>query len=213
MKLATVVVTRSKSCHVKTLHTILQLNIRCIQGGWEQRILFVNDDPYKKAEMIQDCIKEYDRVLFIDFGIQVDPESLDQVLKPMDGVGMLVFPGVKEGIDWEMFKEKVKSDSKEPVTQMGLYFDTDVGKEVSEDIYTVKTSESRCWVANSKILMKVLRDKKTGVFKISPKMDTMFEKFKQSGVKIHAFIKAKLTLTYGHECIANILHTSGVKST
>ena len=75
MKLATIIVTRSKSCHVKTLHTILQLNIKCIQKGWEQRILFVNDDPYEKADMIEKSLKEYDRTLFIDFGIQSDTTS------------------------------------------------------------------------------------------------------------------------------------------
>ena len=48
MKLATVIVTRSKSCHVKTLHTILKLNIKCIETRSEQKIFFVNDDPYEK---------------------------------------------------------------------------------------------------------------------------------------------------------------------
>lgn len=213
MKLVTIIVTRSKSCHVKTLHTILQLNIRCIQRGWEQRILFVNDDPHEKASLIEKSAKDYDRLLFIDFGIQLDTDSMDKVLDNMDGIGVMVFPGVKEGIDWDMFKEKVRSDSKEPIGQMGLYFDTDVGKEISEDVYLVKTTEARCWVANTKNLTKALKDKKTGQFKISPKMSVMFEKFKASGVKICAFVKAKLVMTYGHECVANILHTAGVRTT
>ena len=31
MKLATIIVTRSKAVHVKTLHTVLRLNLHCIQ--------------------------------------------------------------------------------------------------------------------------------------------------------------------------------------
>ena len=212
MKLATIIVTRSKSCHVKTLHTILQLNIKCIQKNWEQRILFVNDDPYEKADMIEKTLKEYDRTLFVDFGIQMDHASLDKVLDKMEGVGVMVFPGIKEGIDWDMFKEKIKSDSQEPVAQMGLFFDTDVSREISEDVYTVKNTEARCWVINCKNLTKSIRDKKTGNYKISPRMSTMFEKFSQCGTKIHAFVAAKLTMTYGHECLANILQTAGVRS-
>ena len=69
--------------------------------------------------------------IFKDYGISVDEDSLDQVLEKHDNIGCLVFPGVKEGIDWEMFSEKVKNDSDEPCTQMGLNFDTDVGKKIS----------------------------------------------------------------------------------
>ena len=43
-------------------------------------------------------------------------------------------------------------------------------------------------------------------------METMFSKFKESGVKIHAYTKAKLIMTYSHECVSNILGASGVKS-
>ena len=213
MKLATVIVTRSKSCHVKTLHTILRLNIRCLENRWEQKIFFVNDDPFEKAEMIQSCMKDYDRVLFVDFGIQMDDASIAHIFSPMDGVGVLVYPGVTEGIDWEMFKDKIKSESNEPIAQMGLYFDTDVSKEISDDIYQVKATKARCWIMNSKNVAKTIKDKKTGSYKIYPKMDSMFEKFKQHGVKINAFVGAKLTATYGHECIANILNTAGVQAT
>jgi len=39
----------------------------------------------------------------------------------------------------------------------------------------------------------------------------MFEKFKESGTRIYAFSASKLTLTYTHECISNILNAAGVK--
>ena len=115
MKIATILVTRSKSCHVKTLHTILRFNLKCLQKqGVENEVVFVDDEPFEKAEMIYKYMKSHDRIFFIDFGISVDDESLDKVFDKHEAIGCLVFPGVKEGIDWEMFKSKVKKEIKNP---------------------------------------------------------------------------------------------------
>jgi hypothetical protein len=115
---------------------------------------------------------------------------------------------VKEGVDWNMFKQKVKSETSEPVTQMGLHFDTEVGKAASKDIYKVVSTDAKAWIMNTKNVIKTIRDKKTGIWKISPKM---FEKFKEHGVRMYAFTAAKLTMTYTHECVSNILNAAGVK--
>ena len=40
----------------------------------------------------------------------------------------------------------------------------------------------------------------------------MFDKFKEQGIKIHAFTASKLIVTYTHECISNILNAAGVKT-
>lgn len=212
MRIGSIIVTRSKSCHVKTLHTILKLNILCIQHGHQNEISFVNDDPFEKAEAIQVHLKKCDRILFVDFGIQVDEQSLSEVIKAHEGVGCVVFPGVKEGINWNEFKTKVLNDVDEPIHQMGLDFDTIVDHRVSENMYTIKETSSRAWFLNCKNVMKHLKDKKTGQLKVSPRMNVMFQKFKENGVKIHAFTAAKLTMTYGHECISNILNAAGVKA-
>jgi hypothetical protein len=208
MNLVTILVTRSKACHVKTLHTILKLNIKCIQKNINNEITYVDDDPFKKADIIQKYAKTHERIFFVDFGINVDEESIDRVLGDLSGFGVLVFPGVKEGVDWNLFKTKVRSDCKEPISQMGLHFDTEVGKEISENIHLVTSTEAKCWVMNTKNLIKNIKDKK-GNWKIYPKM---FEKFKDQGVKIYAFTAAKLTMTYTHECISNILNAAGVKT-
>ena len=77
MKIATIIVTRSQSCHVKTLHTILRFNIECIRSGDVQNeVAFVNDDPYEKSDKIHAFLKTHDRIFFVDFGVQVDEESL-----------------------------------------------------------------------------------------------------------------------------------------
>ena len=212
MRIATILVTRGKSCHVKTLHTILKFNIRCMKTGTENEVIFVNDEPFEKAEIIYKYLKSHDRIFFVDFGISVDEGSLDKVFEKHDGVGCLVFPGVTEGIDWGMFKEKVISKYNEPIEQMGLHFDTIVANRISDDIYAVNETSAKSWVMMNKNVMKHLKDKKNGAFKIHPRMKNMFLKFKEAGIKIHAYTAAKLVMTYSHECISNILNTAGIKS-
>lgn len=208
MKFCTIIVTRSKSCSVKTLHTILKMNIHCIQNGVQNEIVYTNDDPFDKVYQINKCLPRCDRLFFIDFGINVDEESIKQMFQPHEGLGVLVFPGVKDGIDWGLFKHKVKEGSKEPVSQMGLNFDTDVGKKISKDIYAVTNTSARAWVMFSKNVIKTLKDNK-GKWNVNVKI---FEKLKEQGVKIYAFTAAKLTMTYAHECISNIINAAGVKS-
>ena len=208
MKICTVVTTLSKSCSVKTLHTILKLNIHCLQNNVQNEIVYVNDDPFEKIEMIQKCLSKCDRLFFIDFGIGVDDASVKQIFESHEGLGVLVFPGVKEGIDWGLFKHKVREGSSEPVSQMGLNFDTQVGKKISTDIYSVTSTEAKSWVMFSKNVMKNAKDKK-GNFNLHVKM---FDKLKEQGVKIYAFTASKLTMTYPHECISNILGAAGVKT-
>jgi hypothetical protein len=183
-----------------------------MKTGTENEVIFVNDEPFEKAEIIYKYLKSHDRIFFVDFGISVDEASLDKVFDKHDGVGCLVFPGVTEGIDWGMFKEKVVSKSKEPVEQIGLHFDTIVANKISDDIYSVNETSAKSWVMMNKNVMKHLKDKKNGAFKIHPRMKNMFLKFKEAGIKIHAYTAAKLIMTYSHECIGNILNAAGVKS-
>lgn len=206
MKLATILVTRSKSCHVKTLHTVLRINIKCMQKSIDNEITYVDDEPFQKADIVQKYIKTHDRIIFIDFGISMDDATIAQCFEPHDHVGCLVFPGVKEGVDWELFKSKVKSESTEPIEQMGLNFDTEIGMKISNDIYRVKSTEAKAWMMNTKNVIKTL--KKSGGVKIYAKM---FEKFLEQDVRIYAFTASKLTMTYTHECMSNILNAAGVK--
>jgi hypothetical protein len=182
------------------------------RGNTENEVVFVDDEPFEKAEIIYKYLKSHDRIFFVDFGISVDEASIDKVFDKHDGIGCLVFPGVTEGIDWNMFKEKVVSKSNEPVEQMGLHFDTIVANRISDDIYAVNETSAKSWVMMNKNVMKHLKDKKNGSFKIHPRMKNMFLKFKEAGIRIHAYTAAKLIMTYSHECISNILNAAGVKS-
>jgi hypothetical protein len=213
MKLTTILVTRSGSCHVKTLHTVLRNNIQSVQrSDVQSQIVFVNDDPYEKASSIENHMKTSDRILFVDFGIHLDDGSLSTVYNPNETYNVIVFPGVKEGIDWDMFKDKISNDSKEPTYQMGLTFDTEVGAAINGDFYKVESSSARAWMMMCKPVIKNMRCKRTGKLKISPKSDTMFEKFKENGVKVVAYTAASPTFTYPHECVGNIVNSAGVKA-
>lgn len=214
MKITTILTTRSKSCHVKTLHTILRLNLKCLERGVHNEIVFVNDDPYDKADVIADAIKKTpDKVLFIDFGVGMDDDSILQVFENYEGIGCLVFPGVKEGIDWGLFKAKVRDDEcLEPNSQMGLHFDTEVSRKISDNVYMVESTSAKAWIMYCKNATKHIKDRKTGNIKILPRSEHMFRRFKEDGMKIHAFTAAKLTMTYSHECISNILNAAGVST-
>lgn len=206
MKFVTLLVTRSKACHVKTLHTVMKFNIRCVQRGCSNEIMFCNDDPFLKAETLQKLVKNYDRVFYIDFGINLDGDSMDQLFENYEGCGVLVFPAAREGIDWAMFKQKVLADSKEPVHQMGLHFDTNVDTQIKGDLYNVTTTTSRCWVMNCRVVKKKMGDTKILNY------DKMFEKMKNYGVKVYAWTSANVIATYAHECISNIMNAAGVRA-
>jgi hypothetical protein len=208
MKFVTILVTRSKACHVKTLHTVLRINVKCLEKNVDNKIVYVNDETLEKIEMIQNCMKTFDRIIFVDYGISMDDASIQQLFETHENVGCLVFPGVKDGIDWELFKKKVRESSTEPNSQMGLHFDTEVGKAVSKDIRKVESTTAKAWMMNTKNVIKAIKDKKSGNWKLAP---DMFQKLLQQGVKIYAFTAAKLTMTYTHECISNILNAAGVK--
>ena len=206
MKITTIIVTRTKACSIKTLHSILRLNIVCIQKGIQNNIVYVNDDPYEKTEMIQNYMKNTDRIIFIDFGVGLDNGSLEQCVEPHENVGCLVFPGVKEGVDWTLFKEKIQNDSKEPIEQMGMHFDTEVHNKISENIYNVTRTSAKAWMMNTKNVIKSqskYKDKKLS--------NKLFDKLKQQDVRIYAYTASKLTMTYTHECMSSIVNASGVK--
>ena len=94
MKFVTILATRSKALHVKTLHSILRMNLKCVQaGGTQNEIIYVADDPYEKSEIISKQLKrtDIDRIFFVGFGVHVDEDSLACVFKPHEGLGVVVF--------------------------------------------------------------------------------------------------------------------------
>ena len=201
------VVTRNKSVSVKTLHTLLVIN-RSLSGDNTGEILFVDDNLYARQEAFLKKMKHCDRIVWIDYSVHVDSDSLIKLFgKFVQGYHCLVLPSVIDKVDWDSLKNKVASGSKEPTYQMALEFDTVVDKCIGDNLYTVMSTNPKCWAIDTKPVLKILKDNKGEGLKISPKF---FETFIERGVKIYTATDALITLTYSHECLGNILNCSSV---
>ena len=212
MHVVAVVVTRSVSISVKTLHTLLSLNRLTSMKRQTLEIVYVNDDAFEKKAAFLKKAGSCDRLVWLNFSVHVDEVSLDKMLdKFVNGYHCLVLPGVTPGIDWDMFKKKVLSDSKEPVNQMGLNFDTEVGKSIGENLYIVTSTDPKAWAIDTKPVLKAIKGSK-GDGTISANTSEMFKTFIERNVRVYAYTDAQITLTYPHECIGNLLSAAGVET-
>ena len=86
------------------------MNINIISSGNQHEISFVNDDPFDINNMIYDKINTADRLVFIDYSIHVDTDSMKYLLSPFTDPDyhILVLPCVTEGVDWAKFKKVIK---------------------------------------------------------------------------------------------------------
>jgi hypothetical protein len=211
MHVVTCIVTRNVSISVKTLHTLLNINKITQQSGLTNEFVFVNDDLYERQALLLKKLKHCDRIVWIDYSVHVDTTSLLKLFeKFIQGYHCLVLPCVTPGIDWDLFKKKVLAGSQESVSQMGLDFDTKVGKSIGENLNIVTETDPKCWAIDAKHLFKSLRDKKGEGVTVPAKVSEMFKKFMERGVKMYAFTDAQLIVTYPHECLGNILHAASV---
>jgi len=193
---------RNKAVYVTGLHMILQLTAKCIQSGHQINIIFGHD-----SQGLAQAIKSSERILWVEYGACLDVESFDRIFDPK--LELLIFPAVKEGINWTAFKENINNGSKEPISQAGLDFDTEVDKEIGDGIYTVKSSTPVVWVFDCKAADK-LRDRKGEGVKIPRDIPDFVKKCVDKGVKVHAYTKANVLVHYTHEAIGNILEAVGI---
>jgi len=211
MFISLITTTRNASIAVRTLHTILNMNVMCIQTDHRFEINFVKDNQVEKNKFLLKKLKSTDRVLVLDYGISLDIESIKKIFSKFEqGFHLQVFPCVSENIDWNMFKTKVTKDSKEPLEQMGMNFDTEVSKKISDDNYVITKTAPRAWVADSKQIFRCLKDKKGDIIKLPNTNEEFFEKLLTKGVKMYAFAAAKPIISYQHECVGNILESANV---
>jgi hypothetical protein len=194
------------------MHSLLRINLICIHKGVHHNIIFVNDDPFEKVELIMKQLKVAERLAFIDYSVFVDLDTIDKMFTaPFDQYNCLVFPCVKEGIHWDVFNKNV--DTTEPAEQIALDFDTVLGQKVGDSLYKIKSSEPRCWIMDTKPVLRVLRERKGEAIKLPAKNSDMFARLIEKGAKICAYTACRLTVTYPHECLSNILESAGVKTT
>jgi hypothetical protein len=198
-------VTRNKSITVTGLHMLLQLAGKSFQAPkYHLNINFVED-----TKCLPKLIKTADRILWVNYGHALDPESFEKVFDPSIPE-VLVFPSVVEGINWDRFRTCVRNKSKEPLNQIGLNFDTEVGPKMSDGIYTVRSTNPSIFIIDCKPVDKKLRTKKGEGIKLPRDVDLIFAKLQENDVKIGAWVKANVMVHLTHECLGNIMEATGV---
>lgn len=199
-------VTRNKSISATTLHTAMNIHMLCMQHGTHIEIHFVDDKI-----CLPKIIKSGERIFWMDYGTNLNNEELHRVVSPFEnGVSVIVFPSVKEGINWDMFAKKTREGSSEPASQRGLAFDTEVSKKISDGLYECTKTSARVWAMDAKPVDKKLRGGKTPVSLPLHDNQVMFDCLRAQGIKIGAATRANVVCHYVHECFGNILESSGV---
>ena len=207
-----VIVSKNKSIYVKTLHTILAMEGMCSHIGLQLDLTFTPDDSNSKMELIKKKMKVADRLLWIEYGVSVDKETLVNSIVKYEGFEGLVFPAIKEGVDWGMFKTKCTEKSTEPAHQMGLVFDTAVSDKILDkerEFYEVMSTEPACWVLDCKRVMKKLNDKKKN-FVFPGTTSEFFKKCLNRKVRFAASVNSHTFSHFTHECVGNIMSIPGL---
>jgi hypothetical protein len=210
-------VSKNKSIYVKTLHSILGIEALCHQVGLQLDITFINDDPNAKMDLLKKKLKSADRIFWVEYGVSVNKESLINSVIKYDNHDGLVFPVVKEGIDWDVFRQKCKDNSDEPAYQMGLTFDTDVSNRIvnkERNLYEVTQTDPYCWVLDCKRVMRKLTDKnKKKSFVFPGTIGEFFKKCTDRNVRLAASVDSITYNHFTHECVGNIMNIPGLTIT
>ena len=200
-------VTKNKSVSATTLHSVMNIHMNCMMRGIHLDIAFVND----KAGLPK-LIKSGERIIWFEYGTNLDADSLVKAILPFDkNLQVLVFPAVKEGINWDAFKKKTLAGSSEPANQRGLEFDTLTGKKLAESLYEVTSTEARVWAMDGKPVDKKIRGGKEPIKLPLDSNEAMFTTLKNNGIKVGVASEAIVVCHYTHECFGNILEASGVE--
>ena len=178
-----------------------------IRGDCHLEIHFVED-----KSSLPKLIKSGERIFWMEYGTNLNNEILNKVLDPFEkGVNMLVFPSVREGINWDQFEKKTRAGSTENRTQRGLAFDTEVGKKLTDGLYECTKTSARVWAMDAKPIDKKLRGGKTNITLPLGNNEKMFDTLLSLGVKIGVASEAIVVCHYVHECFGNILEAAGVR--
>jgi hypothetical protein len=200
-----VCVTRNKSIAVTTLHSLMTLGM---YGSHQQvpiEYMFVEG-----LDALPKLVKSGERILWFDYGTNLDQESIPRVLDPMEkDIRVVVFPAVVEGVDWDMFRKKTVAGSTEPIHQRALTFDTDVAKKVvGTNLYDVVKTSARVWVMDSKPIDKKLKSIQKNLSCDS--YENMFAQLKSNNIRVVALPSATVIRHFTHKCLGNILEMPGV---
>jgi len=200
-----VCVTRNKSIAVTTLHSLMTLGMYGAHQQVPIEYMFVEG-----LDALPKLVKSGERILWFDYGTNLDQDSIPRVLNPMEkDIRVVVFPSVVEGVDWDMFRKKTVAGSTEPIHQRALTFDTDVAKKVvGTDLYDVVKTSARVWVMDSKPIDKKLKSIQKNMSCDS--YENMFAQLKSNNIRVVALPSATVIRHFTHKCLGNILEMPGV---
>ena len=200
-----VCVTRNKSIAVTTLHSLMTIGMYGAQRQVPVEYMFVEG-----LDALPKLIKTGERIVWFDYGTNLDHDSIPRLLAPMEkDIRVVVFPSVVEGVDWDMFRKKTVEGSTEPIHQRALTFDTDVTKKVvGTDLYDVEKTSARVWVMDSKPIDKKLKSIQKNLSCDS--YESLFAQLKTNNLRVAALPSATVIRHFTHKCLGNILEMPGV---
>ena len=197
---------RNKAIHCTTMHTIMNIHMFCMIKNIHMDVHFLRDRP-----SLTKLFKNTDRLIVLEYGSSLNQECIATMCGQMPpSYNVMVFPSVKEGINWEMFKKKTSEGSSEPAHQRGLDFDTVLDKQIGESLWTVKSSEAMVWCMDTKQVDKKTRGAKESVKLPIDSPKEFFDTLLKLGIKICACSAAKCTVHYTYECVSNIMESAGI---
>ena len=208
-----ILTTKNKSIYVKTLHSMLTLESACSQLGIQMDVTFVNDDMQTKMDILKKKIKVVDRIMWIEYGVCIDKDTIKNMIIKYNNNHALVFPTLKEGVDWDMFRQKCKDGSSEPAHQLGMNFDVDISNKIIDkenNFYEVLSCTPHCWTIDCKPIMKKLKDKNKKDFVFPSTIDDFFKKCISKGVRVGASVDSRTYNHFTHECIGNIMNIPNI---
>ena len=200
--------TRNRSISATTLHTMMNIHMGCMVRQKHLDVHFVQD-----KSTLPKLLKDGERIIWMEYGTNLDADSINYALDDFkNGIQVLVFPSVREGINWDRFVKRTKAGSKEPVNQRGLEFDTIVGRPIRPGLlYECLKTSARVWAMDAKPVDKKLRGGKVPVTLPLLNNEAMFDTLRKEGIKIGVLSTATVICHYVHECLGNILEASGVQ--
>lgn len=198
--------TKNKSISSTTLHTLMNVHVGCMMRGIHIEIHFLPDKT-----QLPKIIKTGERIFFMDYGTNLNNEMIEKLFEPMDKYNVLVFPSVREGINWDRFIKRTKEGSTENPGQRGLEFDTEVGRKLAPGLYECAKTSARVWVMDARPVDKKLRGGKEQLQLPVADEGIMFARLQQIGVKIAVASEAIVVCHFVHECFGNILEAAGVQ--
>lgn len=197
-----VAISRSKAIHCTTLHSLMNIHMFCIIKNIHMDVHFVKD-----RSTLPKLIKNGDRLLFFEYGASINQECIATMCSPFPtGYQVMVFPAVKEGINWDKFKKLTT----EPAGQRGLEFDTEVDRQIGESVWSVKSTEAMVWAMDCKPVDKKTRAAKDTVKLPLDSSKAFFDTLSNTGIKMCACTAARCIIHYTHECFGNILESAGI---